>query len=378
MSNSEYIDLLIVGAGPAGLSTAMHLLKIDPSWKERLIILEKSEHPRSKICGGGVTQFGLKILRELGFSLPLPLSQDVVNYLNLNYHKRTIHVQGEPLFNVYNRPEFDQYLATNAKSRGIQIRENEEVKSLEVLKDRIKVNTTKRSYETALVVGADGSSGIVRKYVQGKNKQKNLARTLKIWVHGTFSSPRFKGQSALFDFSNLSNRFSGYTWDFPNRIGGSPGYNQGVYESRIVRTKPPIKLTNILDHNFPRSDSKDERPILESAPIHWFNPKYPISDQRIILTGDAAGVDVLFGEGIGPALGYGKIASNEIDYAFRKNEFNLRGYKTNLLISELGRYLFIRWLLAVLVYRYGHMPFFTHTVWSISQVLAYFWRPGQI
>jgi len=378
MSKSEYIDLIIVGAGPAGLSTAMHLLKIDPSWKDRLIILEKSEHPRSKICGGGITRFGLKILRELGFSLPLPLSQDIVNNIKINYHKRTIHVRGEPQFIVFNRPELDQYLATIAKSRGVRIRENEEVKSLEVLKDRIKVCTTKRSYETAVVVGADGSSSLVRKYIQGKHQQMNIARTLKVWTRGTFSSPRFKGRSAIFDFSNLSIGFRGYIWDFPNRIGDSPGYNQGVYESRMVKTKPEIKLTNILENVISRSDNKAEKQILESAPIHWFNPNNTISDQRIILIGDAAGVDVLFGEGISPALGYGKIASIEIDHAFRKKEFSLKGYKTNLLLSGLGRYFFIRWLLAALIYRLGHIPFFTHTLWSISQVLAYFWRPGQI
>jgi len=378
MNDSNNFDLIIIGAGPAGLSTAMHLLKIDPSWKERLIILEKSEHPRSKICGGGVTRYGLKILRELDFTFPLPLSQDIVNNVYLTYRKRTIHVRGKPQFIVFNRPEFDQYLANKAKSRGIQIQENEEVKSLEVLTDRIKVNTTKRRYETALVVGADGCSGIVRKYVQSRHKQNNLARTLKFWTRGTFSSPRFEEESGIFNFSNLSIGLGGYTWDFPNRMGDSPGYNQGVYDSRMVRTKPHVKLTKILENGISKSDYKVERTELESAPIHWFHPDTTISDHRIILVGDAAGVDVLFGEGISPALGYGKIASSEIDRAFRKNDFNMGSYKTNILISELGRYVFIRWLLAAWVYRLGHIPFFTHLLWSVAQVLTYFWRPGRI
>jgi hypothetical protein len=37
----------IVGAGPAGLSTALHLLQIDPSWAERMLVLEKAAHPRN-------------------------------------------------------------------------------------------------------------------------------------------------------------------------------------------------------------------------------------------------------------------------------------------------------------------------------------------
>ena len=48
------VDLLIIGSGPAGCSTALHLARLDPALARRTVILEKAEHPRHKLCGGGL------------------------------------------------------------------------------------------------------------------------------------------------------------------------------------------------------------------------------------------------------------------------------------------------------------------------------------
>jgi len=48
----EKIDVCIIGAGPSGIATAAALVKLNPSWRDHLVILEKAEPPRH---GSGLT-----------------------------------------------------------------------------------------------------------------------------------------------------------------------------------------------------------------------------------------------------------------------------------------------------------------------------------
>ena len=113
------VDLIIIGSGPAGISTALHLLQRDQSWDQRMILIDKTAHPRPKLCGGGVTRIGLETLQGLGFDLPLPIPHEVVNQARLRYRGREIRVRGRPEFLVFNRIEFDAYLADQARRRGV-------------------------------------------------------------------------------------------------------------------------------------------------------------------------------------------------------------------------------------------------------------------
>jgi flavin-dependent dehydrogenase len=55
-------DLLILGGGPGGLSTALHLAP-------RILILEKEHYPRFKLCAGGLGADAEVVLERLGLDL---------------------------------------------------------------------------------------------------------------------------------------------------------------------------------------------------------------------------------------------------------------------------------------------------------------------
>jgi len=62
MRNGIDADALVIGAGPAGASTAI-LLKM-AGW--RVVLIEKSTYPRQKVCGECLSAASLALLDQLG------------------------------------------------------------------------------------------------------------------------------------------------------------------------------------------------------------------------------------------------------------------------------------------------------------------------
>src|SRR5215472_75793 len=58
-------DVIVVGAGPAGSSTAFHLAQAGLD----VLVLEKSHFPREKVCGDGLTPRAVRQL--VGMGIPL-------------------------------------------------------------------------------------------------------------------------------------------------------------------------------------------------------------------------------------------------------------------------------------------------------------------
>ena len=66
---TEQIDVLIVGSGPSGISTALHLARLDPTWAGRVVVVDKAVHPREKLCGGGLTHLAPHLPANRGLPL---------------------------------------------------------------------------------------------------------------------------------------------------------------------------------------------------------------------------------------------------------------------------------------------------------------------
>lgn len=368
------VDLIIAGAGPAGLSTAMHLLEREPSWADRMLILEKSAHPRHKLCGGGVTRFGLIVLRDLGFPLPLPLPQACVDDIRLAYCGRVVHVRGKPMAAIFHRDEFDYYLARGARARGVRILENNAVRSIEFTADGVSVTSEKGNYRAQVLVGADGSNGSVRRYTRQMEKRSHTARLLEVVEPGIEQDIKFSQRTAWFDFSPVRGNLQGYFWDFPSRINGEPVYNRGVYDVRMISRRPRADLTRLIGDSLSRLGSDPSSNKIEGHPIHWFTPGNIFSLPRLILVGDAAGADPLFGEGIAPALAGGRVAADAIQAAFVRQDFSFRDYRRNMLLSDLGKYLLLRWWTAYWSYLLCRKAWFMHLFWSFGDLLTRVWR----
>ncbi len=369
----DTVDLLIIGAGPAGLSTALHLTQRDPTWTGRMLLLEKATHPRHKLCGGGVTRLGLDTLINLGFSLPLPIPQARVDDVRLIYGTRAIHVHGRPKFLIFHRAEFDAYLADQARHRGIFIKENEVVEAIQEDAQGLTVKTEKGLYRARTVVGADGSKGVVRRLFKKPDSPSRVARLLEVLTPASENAPHFTDHYALFDFTPARHELQGYFWDFPSWVAGQPKYNRGVYDARFAIDRPRADLPHVLDIALESLGSELVSKQVEGHPIHWFSPRNQFSRPRILLAGDAAGADPLFGEGIAPALGYGQVAAEAIQKAYENQDFSFHDYRRLVLRSPVGRYLLLRWFVAWWCYQLSAKPWFMQALWSFGKIFALLW-----
>jgi flavin-dependent dehydrogenase len=367
----EHFDLLIVGSGPAGLSTAMHLLRSDPSWSQRMLLLEQAAHPRPKLCGGGVTLLGLRALEDLGFEYPLPIPGAEVDDVQLVYRGRTIHVRERPMFVVYHRPQLDAFLADQARQRGVILKENEAVTNLSVDSSGVLVETNQERYRAQVVVGADGSKGLTRRLVNGPGSKARVARLLEVLSPAAAGAPHFSERYALFEFSPVHQSLQGYFWEFPSWVDGSPVLNCGVYDARLVERRDRADLPGLLKAGLGPSKLAEASSRFQGHPIHWFSPRSRFAAPRLLLVGDAAGGDPLFGEGIAPALAYGKPAAIAIQEAFARQDFSFRNYKRRLFTSEVGRYLLLRWCVAWWSYRGCWSSLFMNVLWTIGNWAAW-------
>jgi flavin-dependent dehydrogenase len=110
---------------------------------------------------------------------------------------------------------------------------------------------------------------------------------------------------------------------------------------------------------------------IKGHPIRWFSPENQISVPRVLLVGDAAGADPLFGEGISMALGYGALAACEISESFERGEFSFTGFKRRVMRSGLGQSLLARWLIAQIIYPIK-WAWFQILLWRVMKPLLIF------
>jgi flavin-dependent dehydrogenase len=353
MSISGQFDLIIVGAGPAGISTALHLAQLAPEMVPRTLILEKACHPRHKLCGGGLLPDAEVVLNSLGLdSREVPHCD--VDWAHFDYNGRGMRMRGEKAgafaFRTIRRHEFDAWLAGKARLRGFRILENTAVRGGSVSGPEVVLDTGQGEYRAAVVVGADGSKSVVRRLVVPR-ETTHTARLLEIVTEPRPEASFHIQANSYFDFIYVPQGIQGYTWDFPVIENGQPVRMRGVYDANVFPVKKGLPLQTALAEEFARHGYRLDDYTLEGHPLRWFEAGSAFSAPRILLVGDAAGADALFGEGISIALGYGRLAARAIQQAFAGQDFSFRDYRRAVLHSALGKSLRRRTWMARFFYR---------------------------
>jgi flavin-dependent dehydrogenase len=374
-------DIIIIGGGPSGLSTALHLARDFPELTPRILILEKRRYPRPKLCAGGLVVDAEILLQRLGLDVS-ELPHVDADHIHFDFEAKglNLRVPKRHALRVIRRDEFDHWLAKKTESRGVEIREEATVRNVIPDQHGVLVETEQGDFRARVVVGADGSNGVTRRCLF-PNASVNTARVLEVLTptdphRPSGTSPKsasgFGGgrEAAYFDFFPVPLNIAGYVWDFPTQVKGEAMRCWGIFDTNILASEKRPQLKEPLARQMERQGFDLSDYEIKGHPIRWFSPENQMSVPGVLLVGDAAGADPFLGEGISVALGYGALAACEIGRAFQRNEFSFSGYKRRVLSSALGRALLARWLIAQFIYVFK-WKWFQVLVWRILKPLVF-------
>ncbi len=333
MGSSKH-DLVIVGGGPAGISTALHVLSHSPALAERMVVLEKARYPRDKYCAGAIGMRAVRQLEAIGVSFAeLGVPRVDIHAFSFAAVGRRWVVQEPGVGYVVRRIELDDALARAATARGIRVREGAQVTGVEVTRGGVRIRLADGdALEARAVVGADGVAGPVRG-ATGFARGSLRAQAVEVDTDPVAGDP--PADALHFDFRTRSLR--GYAWDFPTLVEGKRKVCRGVYRVVVATERDDThgRLQSFLASKGLAIEDYKVKQLAERG----FARQDRISQERVLLVGEAAGIDIATGEGIAQAIHYGALAGPYLARAFRTGDLSFADWLLRVQDDALGRQL---------------------------------------
>ena len=305
-ANSNFWDVIVIGAGPAGSSAAYDLA----SEGLHVLLLEKYEMPRDKLCGGALSELSSSYLR---FSIPKEYENCECYGARINYNNwSTTATLNQRVAILVTRRNFDYYLVQQAKSKGAVLRYEQAV-SLNVNTNYVSVKTEQDIYCGKLSIIATGATSKLTTYVRQQDR-KNEKGFCLAQDYPTMEQDPFSSIEGLTDIYFNIGEF-GYGWVFHHRHYYSIGI--GALLSNI---KNPKKLMRQFwnERGFPMEDYNPKGHMIPCGGINR-----TLTAKRLLLAGDTAGfVDPFSGEGIAYAIRSGQLAAFVAIDSVKNNDFS--------------------------------------------------------
>ncbi|MHA1230228.1 MAG: NAD(P)/FAD-dependent oxidoreductase [Candidatus Helarchaeota archaeon] len=328
-------DVVIIGAGPAGSTTAKTLAERGV----KVLLIEKQKTPGHYIhCAGGIigyllNRFGLISLLSKNNVIKSKIR--ALKFMNLD-GDYAIFSMNRTIGYTLDRSLFDNTLAMLAVDKGTTLKTNARFIDIEKnnknsITIKIKEKNNIKFIQTEILVGADGIKSSVALKAGFKRSSDML------------------GFGYCFDFKKVSNIdpetieviFSyltpgGYTWCFPKGPDsvnfGCGGLGNNFYYKTVFNYF--IKKINSISNKF-RNSVKVK---FTGGAVPICSPLKRCVKDRVLLVGDAANqINSTTAEGIRYALICGKMAGLVINYALKNENIDFLIHYDKYWRSILGK-----------------------------------------
>src|ERR1043166_6803375 len=319
-------DVAIIGGGPAGSTAATLLAKAG----RKVIVFEREKFPRFHI-GESLLPFSTKTFDRLGVREKLDraflpkFGGEIMAASGAKgvrfYFKDGYRSQRDRAYQV-TRSEFDKLLLDHSRENGAEVCEETEVKRIEFLDDRVRLEIADGSnwVEARYLLDCSGRQTILGSFFNLKKTYSHLQK-FSIFAHYE-NIDRLEGEmdSTLIRMVRAADSWFWMIPLTPSRM--SVGVVMDTAKFRAMRVSPEAALQKSIDEQPIMAErmARAERvtPIYSAGDYSYRNMK--LFGDRWLLVGDAAGfIDPVFSSGVFLAIMSAEKAADTLD-ASLKNE----------------------------------------------------------
>jgi geranylgeranyl reductase family protein len=312
----EQFDAIVIGAGPAGSTTAYRLAREGAC----VLLVDKARFPRDKPCGGGMS---MRARRELPFD-PQPVVERVIDRLEWSFcgGRPFLRGGGRQLASMTQRRRLDHFLVEQAAGAGADFRDGVAVS--EVSERGARVDG--RWIDSQLLIGADGVNGSTARSLDLADQRVYAVAFEGSLAGGFVDLERWRGTVVI----ELGTIPGGYCWVFPK--GDHLNVGVGGWE----RTGPTLR-NHLKEFCKRRGFDYSKLHDLRGYRLPGRRPGAALARGRAMLVGDAAGlIDPLAADGMYAAFRSSRLATEAALDLLAGRAAGLEPYARSI-VSEFGR-----------------------------------------
>jgi menaquinone-9 beta-reductase len=351
MQGSLETDVLVVGAGPGGSAAAYHLARHGVD----VVVIDKAEFPREKVCGDGLTPRSVKAIQDMGVDVDDPRFEKVIG-MRVHSQRTTIQLPWPDLTSfppfglVMPREGFDHLLVQRAVKAGANLLEHTEAVAPIVEDGYVRGASVRATGDrdadpgtihARYVLAADGAAS---RFATPLGVTRDATRPLGIAARRYFRvdyhpGPWIESWLDLWDGELL---LPGYGWLFPV-AGGRINLGAGLLNTfenfeDISAQRLFDTFARMLPPEWGIGEETAEGRVL-SGPLPMGLNRTPRAVPGLLLVGDAVGaVNPFNGEGIAYAIETAKMAADLVHEALVHDRPGLAMQYPQVLEDAYGAY----------------------------------------
>jgi len=307
-------DIIIIGGGLSGSSTALNLLRKGYS----VLVIEKEIIQNLKPCAGGMASSMKKFL-------PLNIEQAIESKIrNVEFRwkgsdKVLADLSGESPFWIIKREKLDQLILDEALRYGMEIIRPATAEKIYKENEKWVISCSNQfTYKSKYLVIADGSQSKWAAYFNLGPKRPKYADTIALRLKGNGYIPK---DSVRFEFGFVKH---GFAWAFPLKESVNIGLGTFINNSLLTddeKNNEIIRSFGFEDLSFKKIKKK----------LRIWNGFHNLNIDKVLVVGDAASLcDPFLAEGIRPSLISSFYAAESIDKCLSQKSDNLNSYSKDI------------------------------------------------